>query len=144
GRQNLRINTVWHPQAEGEDGRVSISVGGGVLQGQLPLTERFAVGMERDGAIPLRGHIGTQHGWKGSALYGDRYMVANLEVDKALARLGVVSLKLSAFLAAGWVRDAHGLYDARKVRFDVGIQLVAATAGGTELRVSYAWALRRG
>jgi hypothetical protein len=143
GRQQLRIDTVWNPRVANDDGRVSFKIHGGLSQGQLPLTELFSVGIERDGSIHLRGHVGTHNGWKGSALYGDRYLVTNLEVDKSIFRLGVVNLKLVPFLDTGWVRDPERTYGSGKLRFDAGLQLVAATAGGTELRLSYAWDLRR-
>ncbi|MCC6262180.1 MAG: hypothetical protein IT169_01275 [Bryobacterales bacterium] len=136
------ITLTWQPAANGDDGRTRLRVAAGALRGQPALPELFNIGMERDGGIPLRGHIGTQHGHKGSALYGDRYLASNLEVSKTLARLGVVTLSVAPFLDVAWVRDAQGRYGSRRTQFDAGLQWIAATPGGTEIRLSYAWDLR--
>ncbi len=136
------LKLVWSPASSGEDGRTSLRVAAGALRGKPPSPELFAIGMERDGGIPLRGHIGTSHGHKGSALYGDRYLAANLEVNKTLLRLGIVTLSVAPFLDAAWVRDAGRRYGARRTQFDAGLQWIAATPGGTEIRLSYAWDLR--
>lgn len=143
GREELSLRTIWYPGASSRSGNLSLRVSGGAAQGRLPLTELFAAGVERDGAIPMRAHVGTRDGRKGSALYGDRYLAANLEAEKTLLHAGLWTLSVAPFLDAGWMRDPGGKYGARKTRFDAGIQLVAATAGGTELRVSYGWDLRQ-
>jgi len=143
GQQRVRLQTTWDPQAKGRDGRVSWSLHAGATQGNLPLTELYQIGLERDGAVPLRGHVGTYNGHKGSALYGDRYAVMNVEVEKQLIQAGLWHLRLVPFADAGWVRDAAGPYGARKLQFDAGVQLVAATASGTELRLSYGWNFRQ-
>ncbi|MDZ7638492.1 MAG: tetratricopeptide repeat protein [Bryobacterales bacterium] len=132
----------WLPAASGDDGLTQLRIAAGALRGPSALPELFTIGLERDGGIPLRGHIGTSGGHKGSALYGDRYLSSNLEVQKTLLRLGVVTFALAPFLDVAWVRDPARLYGARRTQFDAGVQWIAATPGGTQIRLSYAWDLR--
>lgn len=136
------LTLAWLPASSGDDGRTALRVAAGALRGRPAIPELFSIGMERDGGIPLRGHIGTSHGHKGSALYGDRYLAANLEVSKTLLRLGVVTVSVAPFLDVAWVRDDDRRHGARRTQFDAGLQWIAATPGGTEIRLSYAWDLR--
>lgn len=136
------LTLAWSPAASSEDGRTSLRVAAGTLRGRPALPELFSIGMERDCTVPLRGHIGTSHGHKGSALYGDRYLAANLEVRKTLIRMGIVTLSVAPFLDAAWVRDPNHRFGARKIQYDAGLQWIASTPGGTEIRLSYAWDLR--
>lgn len=141
-RGETSIALDWQPRAQGDDGRVTARIATGAQHGATPLPEAFTMGLERDGGIPLRGHIGTSGGRKGSALYGDRYFAAGAEIRKNLLRFGIVSFSLIPFVDAGWIRGAERRYDARRMQFDTGVELVAATPGGTEIRLSYAWDLR--
>lgn len=136
------LTLTWLPAASGNDGRTRLRVAGGSLRGQPALPELFNIGLERDGGIPLRAHIGTSNGHKGSALYGDRYLASSLEVEKVLVRLGLITVSVVPFLDAAWVRGPHQRYGTRRTQFDTGLQWVAATPGGTEIRLSYAWDLR--
>lgn len=142
GDGNVRL--VWYPATRGDDGRTQLRIGAGALRGEAPLTDLYAMGLERDGAVPLRAHIGTRNGHKGSALFGDRFAVANLESQKQVLNAGIVRVALAPFLDAGWTRDPRGLYGARTLQFDAGLQLIAATLAGTEIRLSYGWNLRTG
>lgn len=151
-RGETSLRSVWLPSHNNDDGRTTLRVNAGALHGVAPLTDLFTVGFERDelgrdelgrdGSLPLRAHIGTRDGHKGSALYGDRYFNVNLDVEKTLLQAGVLRLSLAPFLDAAWVRDPARIYGARKVQFDAGIQFIAATPGGTEFRLSYGWNLR--
>ena len=133
---------TWLPAASGNDGRTRLRVAAGSLHGQPALPELFHIGLERDGGVPLRAHIGTSNGHKGSALYGNRYLASSLEVEKVLVRLGLVTLSVAPFLDAAWVRSPHRHFGARRTQFDAGLQWIAATPGGTQIRLSYAWDLR--
>ena len=150
GRASLR--GVWLPARDSDDGRTTLRVSTGALHGEVPLTDLYTAGLERDSlerdtlepsaTLPLRAHIGTKDGRKGGALYGDRYFSANLDVEKTLLQAGVLRFSLAPFLDAAWVRDPAGIYGARKTQFDAGIQFIAATASGTEIRLTYGWNLR--
>lgn len=143
------VRAEWFPKASGTDYRTTLQVTAGALRGTPALTEHFTAGLERDsldapGSALLRAHTGTRDGRKGSLLFGNRMAGANLEMRKELLRLGVLTVAVAPFLDAAWVRDPMELYGARQMRFDAGLQGIAVLAGGTELRVSYAWDLRNG
>ena len=56
--------------------------------------------------------------------------------------MGIVTLSVAPFLDAAWVRDPNHRFGARKIQYDAGLQWIASTPGGTEIRLSYAWDLR--
>jgi hypothetical protein len=139
----------WFPKASGSDYRTELRLTGGAMRGSPAVTEYFTAGLERDtlhtpGSALLRGHPGTSDGRKGSMLFGDRLVAANLETRKEVLRLGVLTVAAAPFLDVAWVRDSTGMYGGRQVRFDAGLQGIAMLPGGTELRMSYGWDLRNG
>lgn len=149
GRAMGSVAFEWFPKARGSDYRTELRVTGGALRGRPAVTEYFSAGLERDtlhppGSALLRAHTGTSDGRKGSMLYGDRLVAANLETRKEVLRLGILTVAAAPFLDVAWVRDPAGIYGGRQVRFDAGLQGIAMLPGGTELRVSYAWDLRNG
>jgi hypothetical protein len=57
--------------------------------GQLPFDELLMLGLERDNDLPMRAHIGTRDGLKGSAPMGRDYFLSNWEMDKNLYGNGI-------------------------------------------------------
>jgi hypothetical protein len=149
GRVMGSATVEWFPKASGGDYRTELRFTGGAMRGRPALPEYFSAGLERDtlytpGSVLLRAHPGTSDGRKGSMVYGDRLVAANLETRKEVLRLGILTVAAAPFVDVAWVRDSAGIYGARRVRFDAGLQGIAMLPGGTELRVSYAWDLRNG
>jgi len=57
----------WFPQTEGDDYETEQQLRVGKTFGQVPFDELFILGLERDNNLPMRAHIGTRDGRKGSA-----------------------------------------------------------------------------
>ncbi len=62
----------WFPQVKGNDYETSQQLRAGHTFGQVPIDELFILGLERDNDLPLRAHIGTRDGRKGSRSAGPR------------------------------------------------------------------------
>src|SRR5258708_33068932 len=73
--------------------------------GTVPFDELFMLGLERDNDLPLRAHIGTHDGRKGSAPLGRDYFLSTGEAAKNVYRNGVLTVKLRHFLDRGKITD---------------------------------------
>src|SRR5207245_3575629 len=85
-REQVSVAAHWFPQARGEDYETIARVSSGGAFGRAPFDELFMLGLERDNDLPLRGHIGTRDGKKGSAPIGRRYILTNFELLKNIYR----------------------------------------------------------
>jgi len=123
------IETMWLPQARGDDYFVQSRIRAGDTSGQLPFDELYMLGIERDNDLWMRAHVGTRDGRKGSAPLGRRYFLANHEVDKNVYSNGLLTVKLSPFVDTGKITDPSGTLGARTWLWDTGVQTKVRVLG---------------
>jgi hypothetical protein len=123
------VNIHWLPQAKGDDYEINWRIRGGKSFGRVPFDELWMLGLERDNDLPLRAHIGTRDGRKGSAPLGRDYFLENWETDKNLFRNGLITVKLGPFLDIGRMGDALSTPASQKWLFDTGAQLKVRILG---------------
>jgi tetratricopeptide (TPR) repeat protein len=116
------VSAHWFPQSEGDDYETYVQVRGGGTAGTAPFDELYMLGLERDNDLWLRAHIGTRDGRKGSAPLGDRYFLANSEVDKIVYGNGLLTVKMSPFLDVGKIADHTANLGSSKWLWDTGLQ----------------------
>jgi tetratricopeptide (TPR) repeat protein len=133
----------WFPRAAGDDYEMQQQIRGGKTFGTVPFDELFMLGLERDNNLPMRAHIGTHDGRKGSAPLGRNYFLANWEVDKNLYENGIVSLKMGPFLDTGKITDPVLMLGSRQWLWDTGAQ-IKLRVFGTGVVFSYGKDLRSG
>jgi tetratricopeptide (TPR) repeat protein len=147
--EKLQGSLGWHwlPHAEGDDYEMLQQFRAGKTFGPVPFDELFILGLERDNDLPMRGHIGTRDGKKGSAPLGRDYFLANWETDKNLYGNGIVALKLGPFLDIGKITDPSTGATAppawSKWLFDIGAQ-AKLRVFGSGVVFSYGKDLRSG
>ncbi|MGA9062808.1 MAG: hypothetical protein WB341_14220, partial [Terracidiphilus sp.] len=137
------IGWHWFPQAQGDDYESSQQLRAGKTFGQVPFDELFILGLERDNDLPLRAHIGTRDGRKGSAPLGRNYFLENWELNKNLYGNGLLKLQLGPFFDIGNITDSGTSLGSQKWLFDTGAQL-KLRAFSTGLVFSYGKDLRTG
>lgn len=112
----------WFPQAEGSDYEMRQQLRIGKTLGTAPFDELFMLGLERDNNLPLRAHIGTRDGRKGSAPLGRDYFLSSWETDKNIYGNGILSLTLGPFLDIGKITDPSSGLGSHKWLYDIGAQ----------------------
>ncbi len=133
----------WFPRQEGDDYAMRQSVRAGTIFGQAPFDELFILGLERDNDLPLRAHIGTRDGRKGSAPLGRDYFLENWEMDKNIYGNGLVKVQLGPFFDIGKIADPGTALGSHKWLFDPGAQ-AKLRVFGSGLVFSYGKDLRSG
>jgi tetratricopeptide (TPR) repeat protein len=133
----------WFPRAEGDDYEMQQQFRGGKTFGTVPFDELFILGLERDNNLPMRAHIGTHDGRKGSAPLGGNYFLANWETDKNLYGNGIVTLKMGPFLDTGKITDPLQTLGSHEWLWDTGAQ-IKLRVFGTGVVFSYGKDLRSG
>jgi hypothetical protein len=133
----------WFPQAEGDDYETQQRVRIGKTIGPAPFDELFMLGLERDNDLPMRAHIGTRDGRKGSAPLGSNYFLTSWETDKNVYGNGLVTLKLGPFLDIGKITDSSTALGSQKLLCDVGAQAKLRIFGSI-VALSYGKDLRSG
>jgi len=123
--EKLTGSLAWHwfPQASADDFETSQQFRAGRIFGRAPFDELFILGLERDNNLPLRAHIGTRDGRKGSAPLGRDYLLENWESNKNLYGNGIIKLQLGPFFDTGKISDPGASLGSRKWLFDTGAQL---------------------
>jgi tetratricopeptide (TPR) repeat protein len=137
------LQAKWFPRAQRDDLETNWRVQAGKTFGDLPFDELFMLGLERDNDLPLRAHIGTHDGRKGSAPLGRNYFLSNWETDKELYRNGIVTLKLGPFLDTGKITDPISTLGSHKWLWDTGAQAKFYVLG-VGIAFSYGKDLRTG
>jgi tetratricopeptide (TPR) repeat protein len=112
----------WFLKAEGDDYEMRQRVRVGKTIGPAPFDELFMLGLERDNDLPMRAHIGTRDGRKGSAPLGRNYFLGSWETDKNVYGNGLVTLKLGPFLDIGKIADSSTALGSNKWLWDAGVQ----------------------
>jgi len=134
----------WIPVKEGDKYRISGRLRAGKTFGMVPLDELFILGLERDNDLPLRAHIGTHDGKKGSAPLGRDYVLFNSEADRSIYDGTLFQFRIGPFFDSGRISDASGSFGARNWQMDTGIQVKVRTLGGLGIVFSYGKDLRSG
>ena len=137
------IGWHWFPQVKGDDYETSQQLRAGKIFGQVPFDELFILGLERDNDLPLRAHIGTRDGRKGSAPLGRNYLLQNWELDKNLYGNGIFKIQLGPFADIGKITDPGTALGSREWLFGTGGQ-VKLRVFGAGLVFSYGKDLRTG
>jgi tetratricopeptide (TPR) repeat protein len=133
----------WFPRAEGDDYEMQQQLRAGKTFGTVPFDELFMLGLERDNNLPMRAHIGTRDGRKGSAPLGRNYFLATWETDKNVYGNGIVTLKMGPFLDTGKITDPLATLGSHKWLWDTGAQ-IKLRVFGTGVAFSYGKDLRSG
>ena len=137
------LTSRWFPQALGDDYEMQQQFRAGKTIGQAPFDELFMLGLERDNDLPMRAHIGTRDGRKGSAPLGRDYFLASWELDKNLYGNGIMTVKLGPFLDVGKITDPSTRLGSDKWLWDTGAQVKLRVFGDT-VALSYGKDLRSG
>jgi tetratricopeptide (TPR) repeat protein len=137
------LGWLWSPHAEGDDYQMQQRIRAGETFGQVPFDELFMLGLERDNELPLRAHIGTRDGRKGSAPIGRNYFLHSWEVDKNLFSNGLMTVKVGPLLDIGNITNPGAALGSRKWLFDTGAQ-VKLRVFTTTVVFSYGRDLRSG
>jgi tetratricopeptide (TPR) repeat protein len=132
----------WFPQAKGDDYETVQQLRAGHTFGQVPFDELFILGLERDNDLPLRAHIGTRDGRKGSAPLGRDYLLENWETNKIYGN-GILKIQLGPVFDAGKISDPGAALGSREWLFDTGAQ-AKLRIFGVGLVFSYGRDLRTG
>ena len=121
----------WFPQAQGDDYETTQAFRAGHTFGQPPFDELFILGLDQDNNLPLRAHIATRGGRKGSAPLGRDYFLQNWETDKNLYSNGIVRVQLGPFLDIGHIADPGTALGSHKWLFDTGLEAKLRVLGTT-------------
>jgi tetratricopeptide (TPR) repeat protein len=117
-----RLEVRWFPRSRGDDYETQWRIRGGKTFGQTPFDELFMLGLERDNDLPMRAHIGTRYGQKGSAPMGRDYFLSNWESDKNVYSNGLLTVKVGPLLDTGKITDPSSGLGSQKWLFDTGAQ----------------------
>lgn len=128
-RLQPEVDIHWLPQPKGDDYETHWNIRGGKSFGRVPFDELWMLGLERDNDLPLRAHIGTRDGRKGSAPIGRDYFLENWETDKNLYSNGLIALKLGPFFDIGRMGGTLSTPVSQKWLFDTGAQLKIRVLG---------------
>jgi tetratricopeptide (TPR) repeat protein len=137
------LSTHWFPRAQGDDLEMKQQVRVGDILGEIPFDELFMLGLERDNDLPMRAHMGTRDGRKGSAPLGRKYFLSNWEMDKNLYGNGLIAAKLGPFVDTGHITDRSNPLGSQKWLWDAGVQATISVLG-VKFVLSYGRDLRAG
>ena len=141
---NAGLTLQWFPRSRNDDYATTLGWRAGTTFGEAPVDALYALGVERDNDLWLRGHIGTRDGKKGNAPLGDRYTLVNAEVDKHLYRNPLLTISLGPFLDSGWISGSGGTYGSNGWLWDAGLQCKIRTIDGLVVRLIYGRSLHSG
>ena len=124
---NIRVH--WFPRARGDNYEMQWQGRAGKTFGQIPFDELFMLGVERDNDLPLRAHLGTRHGEKGSAPLGHDYFLSNWESARKAYSNGFLTVRLGPFLDTSKILDSTSNLGPEKWFFDTGAQARLSVLG---------------
>jgi hypothetical protein len=137
------IGWQWFPRSEGDDYETEHRFRAGKTFGQVPFDELFMLGLERDNNLPMRAHVGTRDGIKGSAPLGRDYVLSSWETDKNLYSNGLITVKIGPLLDIGRINDPSTNLGSPEWLFDPGVQLKLRVFS-TTVAISWGHDLRTG
>ncbi len=143
-RAEASLGAVWFPHAQGKDDEITETVHVGGISGTAPLDELFILGLERDNNLPLRAHIGTRNGMKGSAPLGRDYFLSNWEIRRNVYRSPWFQVKLGPFLDTGRITGESGLFGSQHWLWDTGAEGRLRVLTGLHVILTYGKDLRTG
>jgi hypothetical protein len=133
----------WFPQQRDDLYAVGTRLRAGAITGQIPVDELYITAMERDNNLWLRGHSGTQHGRKGSAPMGTRFVLSQTDVTRRLWSMPFLRIDAGPFVDLANTGGVPSL-GSRGWLYDAGAQAVVKTMGGFRLSVVYGRDMRDG
>jgi tetratricopeptide (TPR) repeat protein len=134
----------WFPLARGDDYETTEEFRAGRMFGRIPFDKLFILGLERDNDLPLRAHIGTADGKKGSAPLGRAYLLSNFEINKNVYDGGWFRLRVAPFLDTGRTYDDTGQFGSQRWLWDTGGEVKVGLLGGLQVVLTYGKDLRTG
>jgi hypothetical protein len=137
----LRLH--WFPQHTGDKYEFEHTVRVGETLGSPPFDELFMFGVLGDSALPVRAHIATRDGKKGSAPLGRNYFLSNWDVTRNFSPISLLKLKVGPFVDAGKITDRDAAFASHEWLWDTGIQ-AKLQVFGFGVTLSYGRDLRSG
>ena len=137
-----KLQSRWFPRFHDDDYETEWRLRGGKTFGQLPFDELFMMGLERDNDLPLRAHIGTRNGRKGSAPLGENYVLSSFETDKNIYGNGLVKFRLGPFVDIGKIGGVRAV-GSKSWLVDAGVEAKLSVLG-IGIAFSYGRDLRAG
>jgi tetratricopeptide (TPR) repeat protein len=137
-KTTLQTLMEWHPRPASDDYRATVSLRFGTTSGSAPFDEYFALGLDRDHDLLMRGHPGRHDGRKGESPVGEAFALGNADLQKNLLKQGLFTLAAGPFL------DVARIADEQAVLLDAGIQIRLSMVNGISLGFSYGRDLRTG
>jgi tetratricopeptide (TPR) repeat protein len=133
----------WFPQAQGDRYEAVQQLRAGHTFGAAPFDELFMLGVERDNALWLRGHIGTRDRQKGSAPLGYNYLLSNSDFYRRIYSNGLFTFQAGPLFDIGRMSAPTSGLSTQQWLFDTGVE-AKLTVLGTGVVVTYGRDLRNG
>lgn len=143
-RFDQRLRFGWIPVRKGDSWRIRAEGAAGAIAGRAPFDELYMLGVERDNSFWIRGTPGTHEGRKGAAPLGDRFWLANAELDRRLFRWGFLETRAGPFFDWGRITDSEGRLGAAEVQLAAGVAVRLRILGAVEATLLVGRDLRAG
>ena len=137
------VRLHWFPQHTGDKYELEHTIRVGRTVGNPPFDELFMFGVLGDSALPMRAHIATRDGKKGSAPLGRNYFLSNWDVTRNFSPISLLKLKVGPFVDAGKITDRDAAFASHEWLWDTGIQ-AKLQVFGFGVTLSYGRDLRSG
>jgi len=112
----------WFPQHTGDRYEIQHTVSAGKTFGDPSFDELFMLGVLGDSELPMRAHIATRDGKKGSAPLGQNYFLSNWEGTRNVSPISFLKIKVGPFVDTGRISDPNSGLGSQKWLWDVGAQ----------------------
>ncbi len=143
-RLDQRARFEWIPVRKGDRWRVRAEAAGGAVGGRPPFDELYMLGVERDHPFWIRGTPGTHRGRKGAAPLGDRFWLANSELDRRIFRWAFLETRAGGFFDLGGATDTRGRLGAAETLLAAGLVVRLRVLGAVEATLLLGRDLRAG
>ncbi len=133
----------WFPQHSGDKYELEHTVRAGGTLGSPPFDELFMFGVLGDSGLPMRAHIATRNGKKGSAPLGRNYFLSNWDATRNFSPLSLLKIRVGPFVDTGRITDPDPGLGSHQWLWDAGIQ-ARLQVFGFGVTLSYGRDLRSG
>jgi tetratricopeptide (TPR) repeat protein len=140
-RGSLRLH--WFPEHAGDKYEIQHTASAGRTFGDPSFDELFMLGVLGDSELPMRAHIATRDGKKGSAPLGQNYFLSNWEGTRNVSPISFLKIKVGPFVDTGIISDSGSALGSPKWLWDVGAQAKLQILG-FGVTVAYGRDLRSG